>query len=397
MRPANDPGVQTPAMKGALLSVTVLAFTGAAGLTACAAAPEEDAPATDSSAVIGGTETREAPEVGKASFSWGSYCTATLIAPRVAITASHCVDYRTRDASGSFGRFYIEKAAGGTASYAIDRYRAFARDGLGDVDVALIRLRDAVPADVATPARYATTGASNGTDLVLYGYGCNDNWEDQTGGGVKRKFNYDLGTTLKDRLCPGDSGGPVRIRSNGTVLKINSGWMSDWWSGRRDVFGDVPRFAGEIAQQISAWSASEPTTGLRAEYFDAQDLSGAPKVTRFDRSIDFDWGEGAPAPIVEGDSFSVRWTAKLDVPTAGSYTIEAFTDDGVRVFVDGRQIVSDWTAHSPASRSGSITLTAGLHDFKMEYFEQGGGALAKVYWSGPGIARQLIPSYRFKP
>ena len=83
MRPANDPGVQTPAMKGALLSVTVLAFTGAAGLTACAAAPEEDAPATDSSAVIGGTETREAPEVGKASFSWGSYCTATLIASRV--------------------------------------------------------------------------------------------------------------------------------------------------------------------------------------------------------------------------------------------------------------------------------------------------------------------------
>src|SRR5690349_18882255 len=170
---------------GALLGIlATLLLVGGAGCAADADAKEKVD--SDSAPVIGGTETREAPEVGKVSFSWGSYCTATLVSPRVAITASHCVNYETRDASGSFGRFYIDKASGGVASYAVDRYRAFTRDGLGDVDVALIRLRDAVPADVARPATVATSDPSNGTAVVLYGYGCNDNWEDQTGGGVKR-------------------------------------------------------------------------------------------------------------------------------------------------------------------------------------------------------------------
>src|SRR5688572_20593948 len=40
---------------------------------------------------------------------------------------------------------------------------------------------------------------------------------------------------------------------------------------------------------LSPASAADPVNGLKAEYFDATDLTGAPVATRVDSKIDFDW------------------------------------------------------------------------------------------------------------
>lgn len=350
---------------------------------------------SQSEPVIGGQVTRDRPDVGMASFRWGSFCTATLIAPRVAITASHCVQYATRDATGAFGSFRIDKAASGVARYPIDRYRALTGSGLGSPDVALLRLATPVPADVATPAPLATSLPSSGTPLTIYGYGCNDDWEHQTGGGTKRDYHYRYGATLRDVLCPGDSGGPVRVDATGAVLLINSGWVSSW-GDRHDVFGEVPQFVSKIQAQIAAWNAPEPTSGLTAEYFDTKELTGDPKVTTFTSNIGFDWGSGGPNEIVDRDTFAARFTGTISAPTTDTYTLEAYTDDGVRVFVDDVLVVDAWTDHSPASHRGTVSFTANTpKKIRFEYYENGGGAVAKLYWSAPSQPRQLVPSPRF--
>ena len=61
--------------------------------------------------------------------------------------------------------------------------------------------------------------------------------------------------------------------------------------------------------------------------------------------------------------------------------------------MDGQQIVDNWTDHGPTDDSGTITLQAGQkYDVRMEFYENGGGAMARLAWEYPGQARQIVPA-----
>ncbi len=121
---------------------------------------------------------------------------------------------------------------------------------------------------------------------------------------------------------------------------------------------------------------------LRGEYFDNQDLSGSPKLTRKDSAIDFDWGEGSPDPSIPNDHFSVRWTGKLVAPSTGDYRISLTTDDGSRLWLNGVKVIDDWTVHAARPTEIKIHLEAGqVIPFKLEYFEETGQASAQLGWA----------------
>jgi beta-glucosidase len=125
-------------------------------------------------------------------------------------------------------------------------------------------------------------------------------------------------------------------------------------------------------------------SGLRAEFFANRKLEGEPVLTRDEKAVDFDWGMSTPAPGVPADDFSARWTGKLTPPASGKYRFGATADDGLRVYLDGKLIVEDWTEHAPTTRTGEVTLEAGRsYDLKFEYFEGRIGAVAKLVWQPP--------------
>jgi beta-glucosidase len=124
--------------------------------------------------------------------------------------------------------------------------------------------------------------------------------------------------------------------------------------------------------------------GLRADYFANRDLSGDPTVTRVDPEVAFDWRTGSPTPQIPADNFSARWTGKLVAPLSGTYAFGATADDGVRVYLGGKLVAEDWTEHAPRTVTGQVTLEAGrAYDVKVEYFESGIGAVAKLVWMPP--------------
>ena len=55
-------------------------------------------------------------------------------------------------------------------------------------------------------------------------------------------------------------------------------------------------------------------------------------------------------------------------------------------------VVNDWINHDKREAAGTINLTAGRHDIKVEYFVQTGSALAQLRWSTPTIAKEFVPS-----
>ena len=116
--------------------------------------------------------------------------------------------------------------------------------------------------------------------------------------------------------------------------------------------------------------------GYRAEYFDNQQLTGAPALTRQDAAIDFDWGGGSPGDGVPVDHFSARWS-KTAVLAAGAYAFTVTSDDGVRLYVDGALVLDKWTIQGPTTYTVTRQLADGTHEIVLEYFESGGGAMAK--------------------
>ena len=121
-------------------------------------------------------------------------------------------------------------------------------------------------------------------------------------------------------------------------------------------------------------------TGWRGEYYRNINLLGSPKLVRQDAQIDFNWGSGAPATGIPSDHFSVRWSRHVQLE-AGRYRFTTKTDDGVRLFVDGRLLVDQWRAMAPTMFSAEVALSGGWHSVRMEYYEASGGAMARLSWS----------------
>ena len=138
-------------------------------------------------------------------------------------------------------------------------------------------------------------------------------------------------------------------------------------------------------------------SGLTGTYFPSSNFTGT-SVTRVDGTVDFDWGQGSPSTGIPVDYFCVRWTGQVQAQFSETYTFTTLCDDGVRLWVNGQLLVDDWTDHPPTENSGTITLLAGQkYDVKMEYFENGGGAVAKLSWASPSTAKQIIPMSQLFP
>ena len=147
----------------------------------------------------------------------------------------------------------------------------------------------------------------------------------------------------------------------------------------------------------AAGAQTDAKSGLLGQYFKNMELAGPPALKRVDAQVNFDWPE-APAEGLPADLFSVRWSGQLQAPATGKFKLILETDDGVRVWFAGKLVLDDWVDRAPAESSVEVALEDGKrYDLIIEYYENGGGASAKLMWSGPSTMKQLIPSFRLTP
>jgi uncharacterized protein YraI len=134
---------------------------------------------------------------------------------------------------------------------------------------------------------------------------------------------------------------------------------------------------GEAEAKLVIEPVSTDIVSWRGEYFNNKDLSGNPSLVRNDAHIAFNWGNGSPGPGINPDKFSVRWTRTLNL-SPGQYRFTTVTDDGVRLWVNGQQIINAWHDNKPQENVGNIYLPGGSVEIRMEYYENAGGAQANL-------------------
>ncbi len=146
-------------------------------------------------------------------------------------------------------------------------------------------------------------------------------------------------------------------------------------------------------------------TGLHAEYYAGQNFEKL-MATRTDANVNYWWGEGSPSgsdgkPMagVGPDHWSVRWTGQVQALEGGTYSFQTNTDDGVRLWVDGKPLIDHWVGGPFSNGSGTIALEAGRrYALKMEYFDDTQGANAVLSWMRPGHqSAQVVPMSQLYP
>ncbi len=147
-----------------------------------------------------------------------------------------------------------------------------------------------------------------------------------------------------------------------------------------------------VTRKGPVWSLTTrgPGGGVKAQYFDGRNLSGTPVLTQIEGSIDHAWGGEIAGGLA--DNVSARWTADLEAPFTETYNLITTSDDGVRLWLDGRMIVDNWTDHGTTSNVAKVDLIAGqIYSVRMEFYEGEGSAVAKLSWESPTLPRQIIP------
>jgi hypothetical protein len=156
---------------------------------------------------------------------------------------------------------------------------------------------------------------------------------------------------------------------------------------RIDEFDGIETHKGDI------WSfrIMKAGGGVRADYYKGKNFENL-VLNRVDPQINFNWGNSAPDESVGEDGFSVRWSGQVEAAFTETYTFYARTDDGVRLWVEGQQLIDNWVDRSTTEDKGTIDLIAGqIYGIVMEYYENESGAVAELRWSSPRTPKQIIP------
>lgn len=115
-----------------------------------------------------------------------------------------------------------------------------------------------------------------------------------------------------------------------------------------------------------AWSDStDPRTKPQAF---AALVRATPTMTREAPRLDFMWYRPTIQAVPQS-KFAVVATTTVTL-ARGTYTLRTISDDGVRVWVDGRRVIDDWSLHE--SRVDYAPLTGGRHAIRVEYFQVDG-------------------------
>ena len=153
--------------------------------------------------------------------------------------------------------------------------------------------------------------------------------------------------------------------------------------------------AGKVSAAGPVWTFTtiDAAGGAIVEYFTNMTLSGKPVKVTTVPEINWSSSTGSLDAAVPATGWSARYTANLNVPVSGAYTLYDASDDGARIFLNGVQLTNGWADRGETEDASAVqNLVAGQsYLLVMEYYQNGGGDAARLRWAGPGIAKDIIP------
>jgi hypothetical protein len=136
-----------------------------------------------------------------------------------------------------------------------------------------------------------------------------------------------------------------------------------------------------------------PSGGLLGLYYPGPTISGTPALERVDSTV-YTYYQNPPLDLQF--PFSARWLGRLAVPEAGKYAFSLDSTGPSTLYVDGKPILSEQSGGPIATIT--VPLTAGPHQFRVDYNATGGYLHIYLEWRPPGqLNYSTIPARLLEP
>lgn len=165
-------------------------------------------------------------------------------------------------------------------------------------------------------------------------------------------------------LAAQNDGNAMLYNSSGPVWETNTGgWVS---SPAPSTYGTpLSAYSGQIARTDTAYD--QGLTGLGVAYMDVQEpgandasLVQAPLLhatnIASDGTISHDWGSTPPVSTPSGN-WGFSMTGMMRLPTTGNWQFQLTADEGMNMWIDGQEVISDWKDNTTGNPTRSDTYT----------------------------------------
>ena len=186
-------------------------------------------------------------------------------------------------------------------------------------------------------------------------------------------FNVASGSTLEFGAVTGALG-------NGSIV-LNGGTLQ------------IDPTANGVVGSYNSHFASSINTQTTANNYDAAAFPGSPSV--LSGVINFNANNpSSSTPFYPGGptvNFGARFSGAINISTAGQYSFSTTSDDGSRLYIDNRLVVVNDGPKGPLTvASAPVVLSAGLHEFRLDYTQGGAGSMLAFNYSGPDTANNSV-------
>ncbi len=128
------------------------------------------------------------------------------------------------------------------------------------------------------------------------------------------------------------------------------------------------RFEPVAEWEVRFWSWADSTDLRQGPERFAQLSTAPPILTRRESRLDYEWYRPAIKELPR-ERFALDASAAVSLPP-GDYTIRTISDDGIRIWSDGRLIIDHWAPHE--SMLDYAALTGGWHQLRVQYYQVDG-------------------------
>ena len=146
-----------------------------------------------------------------------------------------------------------------------------------------------------------------------------------------------------------------------------------------DIY-DIPE-VNPIKEQF-LFTPDKKENGLKAEYFNNDNLKGNPVATKTEKSINFQWDSKTPVPELGFNNYSIRLSGYIKPEKTKECDIYTISDDGIRMFLDDKKVIDNWSDHGAVFDKSTIKIQAGKEiKIVIEYYQHSGDAQLKLGWT----------------
>jgi uncharacterized protein (TIGR03790 family) len=192
-----------------------------------------------------------------------------------------------------------------------------------------------------------------------------------------------------------------------TYPSLSSGDSFNWTLQNDVKQGGASAMEAAVAAECAAESGSD-APGIFAEFFDNAGVSfnaasmpslidRVPDHTRLESQLAYTSMNNAYPGLDNRfkNDWGARFSGLMDVPEDGNWTFYLTSDDGSEMWLNDSSLIQNYGSHGMREVSSTVLLEAGLHDFKVEFFQGGGPHGLTLQWEGPNQSKTMIPASAF--